>query len=63
MRRKTLVNALAANLCRGMEKTEIAALLTTMGLDEKIRGEKLSLAEFGALSDTILEKRALSDKG
>lgn len=61
MRRKTLVNALAANLCHGMEKSEIAALLSIMGLNEKIRGEKLSLAEFGALSDAILEKRPSSD--
>lgn len=63
MRRKTLVNALTSNLCSGMDKTEVAEMLRALGLDEKIRGEKLTLAEFGALSDAIAQKRASGQKG
>ena len=49
MRRKTLVNALDG-LC-GRERA--AAALAACGLDEKIRGEALSLDDFAALTSTI----------
>ena len=49
MRRKTLVNALDG-LC-GRERA--AAALAACGLDEKIRGEALSLDDFAALASTI----------
>ncbi len=51
MRRKTLVNALVPVLGAQMDKEQIAALLESIGLDARVRGEKLSLAEFGALAD------------
>lgn len=57
MRRKTLVNALGPILGSEMNKEQIAALIESIGLDARIRGEKLSLAEFAALADKITEGR------
>lgn len=51
-RRKTLVNAIAAGLPQiSKEKAEQAVL--SCGLDPKIRGEALSIAQFAALADTL----------
>ena len=50
-RRKTLVNALSAGL--GMDKGLAAAALAGCGLDERVRGEALSIAEFAALCEKI----------
>ena len=49
LRRKTMTN----NLCSTfrMERADAVALMTAAGLDEKIRGEKLTLEELGRLSD------------
>ena len=47
-RRKTLRNALAA-LCD-------EAVLRTAGIDPKVRGETLALADFVRLSNAIAEK-------
>ncbi len=52
-RRKTLVNALSAGL--GMDKGLAAAALAGCGLDERVRGEALSIAEFAALCEKIGE--------
>ena len=50
-RRKTLVNALSAGL--GLDKAELEALLVESGLDPRVRGETLGIADFAALSDKI----------
>lgn len=50
-RRKTLVNALSAGL--GMDKGLAAAALAGCGLDERVRGEALSIAEFASLCEKI----------
>ena len=54
-RRKTLVNALAGGLGGGFDKAGIAAALNEIGLDERVRGEALSLAQFAALADALTE--------
>ena len=53
-RRKTLLNALAAGL-GGYSKEEIAAAMAACALDERVRGEKLSIAQFAALADALLK--------
>ena len=55
-RRKTLVNAVA-NGGLGFEKEDVARALDAAGLDRSIRGEKLSLEQFAALSDELLKIR------
>lgn len=57
MRRKTLVNALGPVIGGEMGKEEIAALLESVGLDARIRGERLSIADYARLSDAIDSKR------
>ncbi len=54
-RRKTLVNALTALGC-GLTKEELTAIVTSLGHSPTVRGERLSTAEFVALSDAIFEK-------
>ena len=49
LRRKTMVNNLCATF--RLERQEAAALMDAAGLDEKLRGEKLTLAELARLSD------------
>lgn len=53
MRRKTLVNAISAKL--PYTKEEVADALTSIGLSDKIRGERLSTADFASLADALLE--------
>lgn len=53
-RRKTLPNALAAGIAE-LDRAKIESILSEMGLDPKIRGEKLGIAEFALLSDKISE--------
>ena len=48
MRRKTLVNNLNATF--GISKTEAAERLLRAGLDEKVRGEALSLDDYVRMS-------------
>ncbi len=50
-RRKTLANALSAAFCGRLDKAQILTLITSCGLDARVRGEQLSLAEFGRLAD------------
>lgn len=52
-RRKTLVNALSKSPYVSLEKNLIVEALRDMGLDEDIRGEKLSIEEFAKLSDLL----------
>ena len=53
-RRKTLPNALSAGL--GRERSEIARALETCGLDARIRGEALDLADFVKIADELAGK-------
>lgn len=55
-RRKTLQNGLGNDAGLSVTKEEAAEALRQMGLSETIRGEKLSLEEFAALSD-ILDRK------
>lgn len=54
-RRKTLPNALSAVFSE-LSKEEITNAVISCGHDASIRGEKLSVAEFCALSDILYEK-------
>ena len=49
LRRKTMTNNLCATF--HMERTEAVALMQAAGLDERVRGEKLTLEELARLSD------------
>lgn len=55
-RRKTLANALTSLFSSALSKAEIIQLITDCGFDARIRGEKLSLANFAALTELIYEK-------
>ena len=55
LRRKTMVNGLCANL--HMDRSDALGMIRAAGLDEKIRGEKLTLDELGRLSDLWTERR------
>ena len=52
-RRKTLVNALSANSSVPFGKEDITNALSRLGISASIRGEKLSISDFAALSDTL----------
>lgn len=52
MRRKTLQNAISQKLPH-IEKERVVAALASMGLDEKIRGERLSTEQFATLSNLL----------
>ena len=51
MRRKTLTNAVSAKL--GYTKSEVAEALISLGFDENVRGERLGVGDFVALSDVL----------
>ena len=51
-RRKTLSNALSTGF-PALDKEKITEAITACGFDERIRGEKLSTADFAALSDEL----------
>ena len=61
-RRKTLANALATGFPT-LGKERIAAILADMGLAADIRGERLSVADFTALSDRIGAVLAANEGG
>lgn len=52
LRRKTMVNNLCATF--RMERADAVAAVTAAGLDERIRGEKLTMEELAALTDALL---------
>lgn len=52
-RRKTLVNCLNNSSEINMKKENISDMLNKLGLDKNIRGEALSLEQFGLLADNI----------
>ena len=51
-RRKTLKNCLISN---GFDKEKVNKAIKELGLDENIRGEKLSIKQFGELSELLLK--------
>lgn len=55
-RRKTLANALSAGLS-DLGKDEISRAIADCGFDPQIRGEKLSVADFAALSDRLFREK------
>lgn len=58
LRRKTLLNTLAAHGELGIEKEKLKELLDESGIGAQTRGETLSIEEFARLSDFIDEHRA-----
>ena len=52
-RRKTLVNSLSASLGGPLSKEEISNAVSGCGLPENIRGERLSISDFAALSKAL----------
>jgi 16S rRNA (adenine1518-N6/adenine1519-N6)-dimethyltransferase len=57
-KRKTLINGLVNNKIIS-SKEEAENLLISIGLDPKIRGEKLTLEEFAKLSNSIKKGKSL----
>ena len=55
-RRKTLANALGGVLGASLGKAGIVQLITDCGFDARVRGEKLSLEDFAALTQ-LAEQR------
>ena len=51
-RRKTLKNCLVSS---GFDKEKVTKVINEIGLDENIRGEKLSIETFGELSEKLLK--------
>ena len=56
LRRNTMTNGLCAAF--HMERADAVSLMQTAGLDERIRGEKLTLAEFARLADAFTAWKA-----
>ena len=54
LRRKTMTNGLCASL--HVDRAEALALMEKAGLEEKIRGERLTLQQLGALADAWAER-------
>lgn len=52
-RRKTLKNCLVNS---GFDKDKVAKVISDMNLDENIRGEKLSIKQFGELSEMLIQE-------
>ena len=52
-RRKTLVNSVGNAAEPAITKEEMSAALKELGLDERIRGEALTLEQFGALANRL----------
>lgn len=59
-RRKTLRNGLSAGLSGEFARETIYDVLTQCGLDEKVRGETLGVAEFARISDGLCNAGKLS---
>ena len=55
-RRKTLLNNLSVYF-EGLTKAEIMSLLEGIGICSNVRGEALSIAEFGRIADVFYERR------
>ncbi len=55
-RRKTLQNALSNDKALRLSKEEIESALHDLGLDSRVRGERLSLDDFSKLSDILKQE-------
>lgn len=53
LRRKTLLNCLAANFA--VSKTDLTELMSSVGIDPRRRGETLPMDEFAALADALTD--------
>ena len=60
-RRKTLANALASGL--GLSREEVSRAMTELGMNPRIRGERLHLEEFKELADLLIMRRDLTTEG
>ncbi len=58
-RRKTLSNSLSNNPVLRVSRQEVQDALVKMGIDEKVRGEILSLEQFAQLSDILQRTDAM----
>ncbi|MBE5825312.1 MAG: 16S rRNA (adenine(1518)-N(6)/adenine(1519)-N(6))-dimethyltransferase RsmA [Butyrivibrio sp.] len=58
-RRKTLSNSLSNNPSIGVSRQQVQDALTKMGIDDKARGETLSLEQFAELSDILQRGSAM----
>lgn len=56
-RRKTLVNCIFNSGIVGLDKEGIGKILNELGYDERVRGESLSLEDYGKLSEKFAEYR------
>lgn len=54
-RRKTLVNCIFSSSLVTLNKEEIGKVLNELGYDERVRGESLTLEDYGKISDKMLE--------
>lgn len=54
-RRKTLVNCIFSSCLVTLNKEEIGKVLNELGYDERVRGESLTLEDYGKISDKMLE--------
>ncbi len=61
LRRKTMTNALSAAL--HLERAEALEMMAAAGLDEKIRGERLTMEELALLSDVWTERKEKRESG
>jgi len=61
-RRKTLVNALAAASFIGADKKTLEIALKKLGLDSRVRGERLSVEAFVALTNILQQSISQNDK-
>ena len=52
-RRKTLLNTLSNSGGFSMNKDELSAMLESLGIDPRRRGETLSIEEYAKISDNI----------
>lgn len=62
-RRKTLVNAVGNAVETGVSKEEMAQALIKEGLPPTIRGEALTLGQFAALTNQVIEQKEEHTKG
>ena len=55
-RRKTMINSLSSSLSF-VSKERLGEIITELGFDINIRGEKLSISDFCALADKLYEEK------
>ena len=58
-RRKTLSNSLSNNASLGVSRDDVTRALVSMGIDERARGETLTLEQFAELSDILQSRGAM----